>query len=310
MVGRGGRYATLFVILGIAGLVFGWFAGRAATQSGTEVHTALPARHADVVFEDTSRLSALKVMPEDAGKKGAPTSGRRGIALILDDMGYSLEAARKVLSLPYPVALSIIPGSPYARKVAEMAHRHGFVVMLHLPMEPRNKWLVRHMDPTFLRSGMQKQDLQRTMLADLDAVPFVVGVNNHMGSRLTSIQSPMRWVMDICRDRGLFFVDSRTTRRSVAARMAQRAGLRWGERRVFLDDSTASEAIESSWRLAKELLTRRGAVIVIAHPHPQTLDFLAHRVRAEDVRRIVPLEYALSSTRSSKFASRRSPILQ
>jgi len=235
---------------------------------------------------------------------------RHGIALILDDMGYNMDAVRKVLALPYPVALAIIPGAPYARQAAALAHRQGRIVLLHLPMEPQNKWLAAHMDATFLRRGMRKEELQRTMLADLSRVPYAMGVNNHMGSRLTSMATPMRWVMQICREKGLFFVDSRTSRSSVAGRVARQAGLRWGERHVFLDDSLNPDDLESSWRLAKERLVRHGVVIVIAHPHPQTLRFLAHRVQAGDMQRIVPLKYALYSSQPAQLAAGRTPVLQ
>ena len=196
------------------------------------------------------------------------------MALILDDVGYDLAALKRALALPWPVAVSVLPDAPHAARAARMAHAAGHLVMLHLPMEPANPRYRARMDAGFLRADMSRDEVRRIVLADLARIPFVAGINNHMGSRLTTMERPMRWVMEICREKGLFFVDSRTTKDSVAARMAREAGVAWGERRVFLDDSVAPEALAAAWEAARVRLKRRQPVIVIAHPHPETLDFL------------------------------------
>ncbi len=298
-------YVALLLLLGVTGLGFGLAAGYAKQEP--PVLLPLPSRHAPVVYEDSQRLSSLKVMDDDGMRQPAPghVPSRHGMALIMDDMGYNMDAVRRALALPYPVAISIIPNAPYARRAAELAHRSGHVVMLHLPMEPVNKWYGRHMDGAFLRSGMSRVELRRIMLADLARVPYAAGVNNHMGSRLTALKLPMRWVMDVCREKGLFFVDSRTSRKSVAAGQAREAGLIWGERRVFLDDSLDPDDLRASWRMAQGSLLHNGFVIIIAHPHPETLNFLEHQVKLADVRRMVSLERALVSAHATRLAAGR-----
>ena len=250
-----------------------------------------PPSSPPVVYEDMRRLSALRVLDaarrlergkksareqarerERARKGGAPATA--GMALILDDVGYDLAALKRALALPWPVAVSVLPDAPHAVRAARMAHAAGRLVMLHLPMEPANPKYRARMDAGFLRADMSRDEVRRIVLADLARIPFVAGINNHMGSRLTTMERPMRWVMEICREKGLFFVDSRTTKDSVAARMAREAGVAWGERRVFLDDSVAPEALAAAWEAARVRLKRRQPVIVIAHPHPETLDFL------------------------------------
>jgi len=263
-----------------------------------------------VIYEDARRLSALKVMDDVRKHERKSIPSRHGIALILDDMGYDTGALRRILALPYPVAISILPGAPYARRIAEIAHRAGHVVMLHLPMEPENPWYQQRMDGAFLRAGMNQGAVRRVMLDDLARVPYATGVNNHMGSRLTTMAAPMRWVMDICREKGLFFVDSRTSRNSVAARLAMESGLSWGERRVFLDDSLKLDDLRASWKAAQRRASRNGFVIVIAHPHPETLDFLAHQVRQEDAKQIVPLKTLLMAGHAARFAANQSLLVQ
>jgi len=103
----------------------------------------------------------------------------------------------------------------------------------------------------------------------------------------------MRWVMDVCREQGLFFVDSRTSKDSVAAKIAREEGLVWGERRVFLDNSLLEEDLKESWRAAKRKLSNRRPVIVIAHPHNATLNFFETYVKTVDAKRILPLKEIL-----------------
>jgi len=256
-----------------------------------------------VIYEDIQRLSTIQDHLSEPHKVKQKINITRGMALILDDVGYDLEALKRVLKLPYPIAISVIPNAPYAIQAAELAHASGHVVMLHLPMEPSNPVYSIQMDGAFLRVGMSKDDVRRIMLDDLARVPYVAGVNNHMGSRLTALEIPMRWVMDICHERGLFFVDSRTSKDSVAAKLAREAGLSWGERRVFLDNSLNMEDMEASWQAARRKVSRHIPVIVIAHPHGATLDFLETHVRASDANHILPLRQLLFAGQMPHFVA-------
>jgi len=217
---------------------------------------------------------------------------QHGIALIIDDVGYNLPALKRILDLKLPIAISIIPDAPYAKEAAEMAHQAGAVVMLHMPMEPMNPHYRERMDDSFLRGDMSEDRVQEMLLHGLRKVPYVQGMNNHMGSFLTSMPEPMGWVMQFCRDNQLFFVDSKTSAKSVAADIAASYGLTWGARRVFLDHSVKEDDIKKAWLSAQRCAKRQGGCIVIAHPHPETLDFLERKVthvKPEIMRAVVDL---------------------
>ncbi|HKJ83301.1 MAG TPA: divergent polysaccharide deacetylase family protein [Mariprofundaceae bacterium] len=275
-------YASLLVLLLLL-LSLAWLA--------MDVHRHVPVtRHAvapqpKVVYEDDQVSSTLRVMesPPHAVARHA-----RGIALILDDAGYDLHAIHRVLSLPYPVAVSVIPDTPYARQAAELTHASGRTVMLHMPMEPANPKYQARMNAEFLRAGMSRKQVQHLLLGALRQVPYVAGINNHMGSLLTTMPKPMDWVMSVCRQKHLFFVDSRTSKDSVAAIEAKQARLSWGERRVFLDDGGMHD-MELAWKAALRKMKREGVCIVIAHPHTDTLMFLEHHIPKRDQKLIVPL---------------------
>ncbi|MDQ6955281.1 MAG: divergent polysaccharide deacetylase family protein [Mariprofundaceae bacterium] len=199
---------------------------------------------------------------------------QHGTALVIDDVGYDLPALRRILALGLPVAIAIIPDAPYAREAAEIAHRAGHMVMLHMPMEPANPHYRARMDGSFLRSDMSEETVTRMLRKGLEKVPYVQGINNHMGSFLTSMPEPMAWVMAFCKKNKLFFIDSKTIATSIVSDIAKSYGLRWAERRVFLDHSIKEADMNKAWARAEHYAKQQGGCIVIAHPHPETLNFL------------------------------------
>lgn len=221
-------------------------------------------------------------------RRAAPGRRGGGIALIIDDVGYDLQMARALLALPFPLTVSVLPQAPHAARAAREARRAGRTVMLHLPMEPENPALRERLDSSFLRTGMDDATLRARFERDLSMVPFVAGINNHMGSLLTADRHAMRLVMALCRAHHLFFVDSRTTAASVAAEEARRAGLRWAERQVFLDHVDDDGAIAAAWRHALDIARRRGSCLVIGHPRRRTLAFL-RRLGDGEIRLLRPL---------------------
>lgn len=232
----------------------------------------------------------------------------RGIGLILDDVGFDLHALERILNLPVPVAIAVLPGAPFARQSAMMAHRRGHVVMLHLPMEPQTSKYRETMTDTFLRADMSGDELRQLFLQNLEKVPYAEGVNNHMGSQLTELPAPMSQVMQICREKGLFFIDSKTSSRSVASELASSMDVAWASRSFFLDHSSDEAAMARAWGDARECARRGYRCIVIAHPHAETLSFLENHLGRDDLGLVRPLKQLLQ-TRSLQ-AGKRAGSLQ
>ncbi len=192
---------------------------------------------------------------------------RPKLALVIDDLGQSPARDRRVLALPGPVALAILPDGRHAARLAEQAHRAGKTVLLHLPMAPaagRFAW----------QPGLSDSELQQRLDAALEAVPHASGVNNHMGSRMTEQPQAMTRLMRELQGRRLFFLDSRTSPRTVAAASAQREQLASLSRDIFLDDDPAPAAVAERFRAALELARRQGSAVVIGHPYDSTLALL------------------------------------
>ena len=196
------------------------------------------------------------------------------ISIIIDDMGYRLHDGLRALTLPGPVAYSVLPHSPDGASLAEAASRAGKDVLLHLPMQAHaNNQLL---GPGAIMENMSREQVETTVREDFAAVPHAIGVNNHMGSVLTAEEQPMQWVMEAIKSEGrVLFVDSRTTGRTVAARTAVQNDIPTLGRDVFLDNQEDRQYIRGQLFALIEKAKRDGFALAIGHPKPETLDVLS-----------------------------------
>ena len=241
----------------------------------------------DLLFHGTRTHSIHVVTPlttrvRPPVKQGSGPGPR--LAIILDDIGYDRAAADAAFTLPFPITISVIPHLPLSAEVAEEAFRRGDQVLLHLPMEAEADGAKR--EPIELRVGMSPRQVEDDLAGMLETVPHAAGVNNHQGSRATADPALMAELMPALRQRGLFFIDSRTTAATVAFDAAKRAGVASASRKVFLDDTPTREAILSQLELAARDAARDGYAIAIGHPHPATIGALAEGVPRLEARGI------------------------
>ena len=199
------------------------------------------------------------------------------ISLIIDDIGNSPESGLAALELPGDLVYSVLPNTPYATLLAEIAHEKGKQVMLHIPMEAEHH---KELGPNGLLLNMTEPDYKAVLNHALQSVPHAVGMNNHMGSLLTQHQQPMEWLMDVLLERQLFFLDSRTTVKTVAQQTAVDMGVKTFRRDVFLDNSRNQEDILEQFNRLISLARRKGYATGIAHPYPETLAVLKEQIPA------------------------------
>ncbi len=195
------------------------------------------------------------------------------IAIIIDDIGYDSHIAEKFIGLNAAITLSILPNSPHQRQIIRMAREKGLDLMLHLPMEPLEYPAVNP-GRGALMAAMTPDALIRQLNDDLDAVPHIKGVNNHMGSRVTASSDQMNQIFSVIKKRDLFFIDSRTTADSQARSSARLFQVPFAERDVFLDNIQEPEAIRSQLRLLLKKAAAYGQALAIGHPHAITLQIL------------------------------------
>ena len=207
----------------------------------------------------------------------APGAPLPRIAIIIDDLGYQLEAGRRSINLPGPVACAILPATPRSTRLAETAFANGKDVLLHLPLEPVSR--DGQSDPGGILLDMSRDQFAMTFAADLETVPHAIGVNSHRGSMLTRHPGHMGWLMEELRAHGdLIFVDSYTTHKSVALQLARERGVRAIKRDVFLDPDRLPETIEREFGRLKDLARKNGVAVGIGHPYPSTLALLEREI--------------------------------
>jgi polysaccharide deacetylase 2 family uncharacterized protein YibQ len=201
------------------------------------------------------------------------TSERPRISIIIDDMGDLEQAGLRAIRLPGAMTYAFLPHTPYSHSLAETAHKMGKEVMLHLPMQAMTS--NRLLGPGALTLHMTHDQFRATVENDLASIPYAVGINNHMGSLLTRHPGSMQWLMDdIKQHSGLFFIDSRTTRYTVAQRLASENHIPVRRRDVFLDDDQDPAAILHQFNRLIDKAVRQGSAIGIGHPHDATLTVL------------------------------------
>jgi len=195
------------------------------------------------------------------------------VAIIIDDVGYDRSMAEKFLDLDAVLSISILPHSPFQKKIAQAAQKKGIEILLHLPMEPRE---FPNVDPGpgTLLTTMTPDELIRQLEQDIDAVPLAKGVNNHMGSRLTTESSQLYQIFSVLKKKGLFFIDSRTTAESIAKPSARLFQIPFAQRDVFLDHSQDVEFIRRQIRKLIAIANQNGQAVGIAHPHRITYNVL------------------------------------
>jgi polysaccharide deacetylase 2 family uncharacterized protein YibQ len=193
------------------------------------------------------------------------------VAVVIDDVGLDRPRSRRAWELPGPLTMSFLPYAKDLREQAKAARARGHELMLHLPMEPNGR---NDPGPNALLVSLSDAELRQRTNAALDSFEGFAGVNNHMGSRFTAFKPGMETVLRQFKNRGLMFLDSRTTAQSVGDQLAQEMGVPSIVRHVFLDDDESLDAVRRKLAEAEAVARRQGFVVMIGHPHEATLQAL------------------------------------
>ncbi len=215
-----------------------------------------------------------------------PPAGARGeLALLLDDGGQQMDLVPRAAALPTAVGIAILPFLPSSSETAVALHRAGHEVWLHLPMEP-NGYPANNPGPGAVFVSMAEDEVRMTVHSALNNVPYVVGVNNHMGSKATADLKVMTWVMQEIKGRGMAFIDSRTTVDTVAETAARAQGIKTGRRKVFLDNERSVSAIRHQLDEAVYRALIDGHAIAIGHMTAVTITALEKELPGLEARGI------------------------
>jgi polysaccharide deacetylase 2 family uncharacterized protein YibQ len=285
---RRGQRAGLRIILALAAVLVGCIAILQVWRpSRPDRHVGRPPRG------QTARRLAPAPPHAPRSAPASPGDGSRGettsrVSVVIDDVGFDEELALEFGRLGLPMTFAVLPHQRYSEVLASRLRAMGHEVILHLPMQPL-AWPVRDPGEGAVTEGLSAAQIRAVVLGDLAAVPGAVGLNNHMGSRATTDPVLMRSVLDVARDRGLFFLDSRTTTGTVAYDLAIEMGVPAVRRSVFLDDRRERSYIEAQVRSLLERARSEGSALAIGHPDAATLEALRRSeglLRSPDIRMV------------------------
>jgi len=220
----------------------------------------------------------------------------RQVAIIIDDIGYDLVPVKELLKVNADITYSVLPFLIHSREAAEMLHKANKEILLHLPMEPVS-YPREKPGSGALFTDMNNEELIFQLEKDIEAVPYIVGINNHMGSKFMKDKEKLTLIFSKLKKKNLFFIDSRTAANSEAFAAAQKVGLQVAARKIFLDNNRDYNEIYNN---LINITNNNGDVsplIVIGHPHPETIRAIkdAARVFREKGILIVPVSQVIKA---------------
>ena len=200
------------------------------------------------------------------------TTALARIAIIIDDFGFNKESMNEFLHINYPITFSVLPHLKYSKLSAELAHQSGKEVMLHLPLQG----IKNELNVNVITTLMKENEIEKKIEDGIMKIPYADGVNNHMGSIITEDTEIMKIILNKIREKGLFFVDSYTSGKSVAYNVAREMGIKTGRRKVFLDVENFEDPgyIRGQLKQLVKVAKRDGEAIGIGHNRTWTAQVL------------------------------------
>ncbi len=240
-------------------------------------------------IQDQSKqlLSLLVSFPKAAGEepdipRELPKLAKNKVAIIMDDMGNSLEAVEQMSRLGQAITIAILPFSSMAHETASIARQNNLEIILHLPLESLYNDYDNNHTQGIIHSEMSRQEIIQAVQTSMGQVPYIDGVNTHMGSKITSNPELIRIILQELKDRGLYFIDSRTTAESVAYDEARNLGIPTAFRNVFLDTEIDEVFIRNQLIRLFQYAQQNGTAVGICHPSPETLKVLRENIHLID----------------------------
>lgn len=188
----------------------------------------------------------------------------RQVAIVIDDFGNKMNGTEEMLRLPVKFTVAVMPFMPTTKQDAEEAHRLGHDVIVHMPMEP-NRGLRKWLGPGAITADLSDAEIRKRIEDAIDNVPHAIGMNNHMGSKITADERVMHIILMVCKERGLFFLDSRTTHKTIVPKVTKELKVPLLSNDLFLDDVITEQHITKQIGEIRKHLESNDSCIAIGH---------------------------------------------
>jgi|GEM_PF-707616 len=238
------------------------------------------------IFSKGKQIAVVKfesiIHEEKEGKK--IVEGK--VAIIIDDIGYSLDLLEEIVKIKEPLTLSILPFLPNSKNCAEIAIANGKEIIIHMPMESNNGG---DLERGIIKEKMDEDEIKDLVREAIKSLPQAKGMNNHKGSKITKNEHLMEIILNELKNKNLFFIDSKTSDHSVALKVARRIGLPSSERNIFIDSINSKTQIEKNVLKLFKIAKKKGKGVGIAHPYPATIEVLKELLPQAEIFGVKPV---------------------
>lgn len=213
--------------------------------------------------KSTVQVTQSSVVVKENEKITSPTKKVADVYVVLDDGGHNLSHLKPFLDLKIPLTIAVLPNLAYSKQSANLTVQYGKNLILHQPMQAVN--LSTDPGPNAIMPQMSAEQIRFLVNENLDSLGVKIGLNNHEGSLITADTYAMKAVMEVCKSRGMFFLDSRTNSQSVCKSVASEYGVKLYERNIFLDNMPNQDDMIAMFKSGIEIAKKNGSVVMIGH---------------------------------------------
>ena len=244
--------------------------------------------------KEIEKLYPPEIKPTIPERIKKPVKKVGEVAIIIDDVGWNLSIIKEIEKINQPLTLAILPKAPYSKKILDELKDKNYEFILHLPLEPMPPF--QCLDKGLIKVNMGEEEIKNIFEDNIkDFLPYVKGVNNHMGSLYTINEEKMRILLENIKEKNLFFVDSLTNSKSCGYKLAKELGIKTGKRDIFLDNSSDPEEINKKIDELIKIAKEKQSAIAIGHAKATTINVLKERISdfEENGIKIVPVSKLL-----------------
>lgn len=199
------------------------------------------------------------------------------IVLVIDDFGYRDDSISDgFLNLSVPITCAVLPGHIQSSRFAKKAINAGKEVIIHMPMQST---VSSSGEEEFkLKTGMTSEEIEWRLNEALNEIPEAVGINNHQGSKATTDGKVMAVVASVLKNKNKFFLDSRTSSKTVGESTMRSVGVPTARRHIFLDNDLNIKNISKQLNKLVDVSEKKGLAIGIGHVKGNTLKVLEKEI--------------------------------
>ena len=218
-------------------------------------------------------------VPEETNKNAPaqnhPSQVKGKLAIVIDDFGSRKDVLSDFNGLPVPLTYAVMPYKTYTQTCAESGYNAGRQIIVHMPMQPQK---VASSESVYIGTDMGDSKIRATASDIIGQVPHAIGMNNHQGSAATEDSRVMKDVLSVARDKGIFYLDSRTSHNSIGAQTAMAMGVGTASNNLFIDNDPDVASVKSSLRRVGKIALNNGSCIAIGHARPNTAEAIRSMV--------------------------------